>query len=73
MNRVAPAAGPFADVGAHRRTPLLRRLKTIAKLEPDEEEAIARLPMTIRDVEPRTDLIREGERPTNASRCSRDS
>lgn len=43
--------------------PLLRRLDTIAALTAAEREAIRQVPMVVREVPPRTDLIREGDRP----------
>jgi CRP-like cAMP-binding protein len=43
--------------------PLLRRIETIAALTDEERDALRQVPMTIRDIPARTDLIREGDRP----------
>jgi CRP-like cAMP-binding protein len=35
----------------------------MAALSPEEEEAVRHVPMTVRDIPPRTDLVREGDQP----------
>lgn len=42
---------------------LLRRLSTIADLTDSERKVLRQIPMTIRDIPPRTDLVHEGDRP----------
>lgn len=43
--------------------PLLRRIESIAKLTDPERDALRKVPMSVRDVPARTDLIREGDCP----------
>lgn len=45
---------------------LLRRLEKVVELSPQEAEAILSLPLTIRDVRPGQEIVREGDRPTQA-------
>ncbi|TDR90093.1 Crp/Fnr family transcriptional regulator [Enterovirga rhinocerotis] len=46
-----------------RNVPLLRRVETVAALSAEEREALLRVPMSVRDLPPRTDILCEGERP----------
>ena len=48
---------------ATEESPFIRRLDSIALLTDDEREAIRRVPMAIRDLPPRLDLVREGDQP----------
>lgn len=43
--------------------PLIRKLKTIARLSPEDEDAILKLPMELCDEPPDRDIVREGDRP----------
>lgn len=42
---------------------LLRRIDALALLTEEERDALRQVPMTVRVLPPRTDLIREGDRP----------
>lgn len=42
---------------------LVRKLETTERLGADEIRALAALPLQIRDVEPESDIVREGDRP----------
>ncbi|WP_336490021.1 Crp/Fnr family transcriptional regulator [Methylobacterium nigriterrae] len=46
-------------------TVLLRKLGSIGPLSPEERQAIERLPATVRVLEPRQEIVREGERPSH--------
>ena len=47
---------------AHER--LLRKLKSIAELSPNDERAVARLPLTLETRPADTDIVRDGDRPS---------
>ena len=44
--------------------PLIIRLKSITDLSPQERDALLHLPLTIREVAPDQDIVREGDRPS---------
>jgi CRP-like cAMP-binding protein len=43
---------------------LIRKLESIAPLSPEERQALARLPFTVRMLSPGQDIVREGDRTT---------
>ncbi|WP_244472991.1 hypothetical protein [Methylobacterium sp. Leaf100] len=45
-------------------TMLLRKLDSIATLSDEEQEAVRNLPVRIRTLEPRQDIVREGDMPS---------
>ncbi|GJE41491.1 Crp/Fnr family transcriptional regulator [Methylobacterium soli] len=47
-------------------TVLLRKLESIGALSPEEQKAIASLPATVQVLEPRQDIVREGDRPSRS-------
>jgi CRP-like cAMP-binding protein len=44
--------------------PLIRKLESIVDLSPEEREALAHLPMIVRDLKAGQDIVREGDRPS---------
>jgi CRP-like cAMP-binding protein len=44
--------------------PLVRKLESIVDLSEDERQAIARLPVTVRDLKRDQDIVRDGDRPS---------
>lgn len=58
---MAPASRAPRDAGL-----LLRKLESIADLSEDEKQAITGLPMTVRAFGPDTDIVQDGERPTES-------
>lgn len=44
--------------------PLVRKLETIFRLTPEEEQAILAMPMHVREVADDQDIVREGDRPS---------
>ena len=49
---------------SHSLITLVRKLQSIAPLSPDEQQAVLDLPVTIRVVRARHDIVREGDRPS---------
>jgi CRP-like cAMP-binding protein len=47
-----------------RENPLIRRLESITDLSPAEKNALLHLPMTVREVGPDQDIVREGDKPS---------
>jgi CRP-like cAMP-binding protein len=46
--------------------PLLRKLETIATLSDEEKQAVLDLPMTVKVFEADTDIVRDGDRPSDS-------
>jgi CRP-like cAMP-binding protein len=46
------------------RSRLIRKLRSIADLSPEDEQAVFGLPMTFRSLGPDQDIVREGDRPS---------
>jgi CRP-like cAMP-binding protein len=44
--------------------PLVRKLERVHALKPGEQEAIEKLPLTVKQFDPGQDIVREGDRPT---------
>src|SRR5215207_2377946 len=45
-------------------TPLIRKLQSIAPVSDDEKQAIAALPITVRDLKADADIVRDQDRPS---------
>jgi len=52
---------PASSSDAH---PLLRKLESIVDLSPEETEALARIPMTVRELKADQDIVRDQDRPS---------
>jgi CRP-like cAMP-binding protein len=52
------------DTPAERLSPLLRKLSSLGAISKSETDAVFALPVTIRDMRPEQDLVRQGDRPS---------
>jgi CRP-like cAMP-binding protein len=57
---------PVQDVGTAHRLRLIRKLESIAKISPEERQAVLALPLRVREYGDAADIVREGESPPDS-------